>query len=95
MTADMTNRHGDEIRIGQIWLDDPRRTVIRSLRVDDFADAGSLGTAAVCTVVLRASLAPRRFQHRVHATCRAMGNRCLRADQCLCKSSYAVPAGGR
>ncbi|WP_213571207.1 hypothetical protein [Rhodococcus sp. USK13] len=47
----MTNRHGDEIRIGQIWLDDTRRTVIRSLRVDDFTDAGTLGTTAVCTVV--------------------------------------------
>jgi hypothetical protein len=41
MPAMMTNRHGDQIRIGQIWLDDPRRTAIRSLRVDDFTDAGT------------------------------------------------------
>ena len=51
MSTMMTNRHGNEIRIGQIWLDDPRRTVIRSLLGDDFTDAGTLGTAAMCTVV--------------------------------------------
>ncbi|WP_054248920.1 hypothetical protein [Rhodococcus opacus] len=51
MTSAMTNRHGDEIRTGQLWADDPRRTVIRTLRIDGLDDAGSLGAVAVCTVV--------------------------------------------
>ncbi|KXX60606.1 hypothetical protein [Rhodococcus sp. LB1] len=51
MTNTLTNRHGDEIRIGQLWADDPRRTVVRTLRIDGLDDAGSLGAVAVCTVV--------------------------------------------
>ncbi|MFD7011430.1 hypothetical protein [Rhodococcus jostii] len=51
MTDTKTNRHGDEIRTGQLWTDDPRRTVIRTLRIDNLDDAGSLGAVAICTVV--------------------------------------------
>lgn len=50
-TTTMTNRHGDEIHIGQLWTDDPRRDTRRTLHVDSFQDAGSLGTQAVCTVI--------------------------------------------
>ncbi|MGO4205533.1 hypothetical protein AB4Z09_28130 [Rhodococcus sp. TAF43] len=51
MPDTITNRHGDEIRVGQHWLDPATRDDRRTLRVDGFADAGSLGTVAVCTVV--------------------------------------------
>ncbi|WP_072814924.1 hypothetical protein [Rhodococcus zopfii] len=51
MTETITNRHGDEIRIGQLWTDDPRRTSRRTLRVDGFDDAGQLGARVVCTVI--------------------------------------------
>lgn len=51
MTDTKTNRHGDEIRTGQLWTDDPCRTVIRTLRIDNLDDAGSLGAVAICTVV--------------------------------------------
>ena len=51
MTDTKTNRHGDEICSGHLWTDDPRRTVIRTLRIDGLDDAGSLGAVAVCTVV--------------------------------------------
>ncbi|MET4614094.1 hypothetical protein ABIC28_005107 [Rhodococcus sp. PvR044] len=50
-TTTMTNRHGDEIHTGQLWTDDPRRDVRRTLHVETFEDAGSLGTQAVCTVI--------------------------------------------
>lgn len=46
MTDTVVNRHGDTIRIGQLWTDDPRRTVRRTLRVD-----GVTGTGVVCTVI--------------------------------------------
>ncbi|MDH6284501.1 hypothetical protein [Prescottella agglutinans] len=51
MTETTTNRYGDEIRVGQHWLDPATRDDRRTLRVDRFEDAGSLGTVAVCTVV--------------------------------------------
>ena len=51
MTNTLTNRHGDEIRIGQLWTDDPRRAVVRTLRIDGLDDASSLGAVAVCTLV--------------------------------------------
>lgn len=51
MSDTITNRHGDEIRVGQLWLDNPARTARRTLRVDGLEDAGALGTAAICTVV--------------------------------------------
>ena len=35
MTKILTNRHGDEIAVGQLWTDDPRRTTVRTLRIDD------------------------------------------------------------
>ncbi|MGV9748094.1 hypothetical protein ACWDTG_24790 [Rhodococcus zopfii] len=51
MSESITNRHGDEIRIGQLWTDDPSRTSRRTLRVDGFEDAGQLGARVVCTVI--------------------------------------------
>ncbi len=51
MTDTTINRHGDEIRVGQQWLDNPTGTARRTLRVDRSEDARALGTAAVCTVV--------------------------------------------
>lgn len=50
VTDTKINRHGDEIGGGQLWTDDPRRTVIR-MRIDSLDDAGSLGAVAICTVV--------------------------------------------
>jgi len=50
-TESTTNRHGDDIRIGQLWTDDPRRSTVRTLRIDELVAAGSLGTRAVCTVI--------------------------------------------
>lgn len=41
-----TNRHGDEIRVGQLWTDDHRRTAQRTIRIDA-VDA----THAICTVL--------------------------------------------
>lgn len=51
MSESITNRHGDEIRIGQLWTDDPSRTSRRTLCADGFADAGQLGARVVCTVI--------------------------------------------
>ncbi|WP_137725647.1 hypothetical protein [Prescottella subtropica] len=51
MTDARTNRYGDTIAVGQHWLDPAARDNRRTLRVDGFEDAGSLGTVAVCTVV--------------------------------------------
>lgn len=51
MTETITNRRRDEIRIGQLWTDVPRRTSRRTLRVDGFEAAGHLGTRVACTVI--------------------------------------------
>uniref|UniRef100_UPI0035A13736 GNAT family N-acetyltransferase n=1 Tax=Rhodococcus erythropolis TaxID=1833 RepID=UPI0035A13736 len=51
MTENITNRHGDRISLGQLWTDDPRRGVLRTLCVDGFTGAGDLGARAVCTVI--------------------------------------------
>lgn len=51
MTKTLTNRHGDEIAVGQLWADDPRRTTVRTLRIDDLVREGDLGSRAVCTVI--------------------------------------------
>jgi len=51
MTKTLTNRHGDEIAVGQLWTDDPRRTTVRTLRIDDLVREGNLGSRAVCTVI--------------------------------------------
>ena len=51
MTKTLTNRHGNEIAIGQLWTDDPRRTTVRTLRIDDLVREGNLGARAVCTVI--------------------------------------------
>jgi len=51
MTNTLTNRHGDEIAVGQLWTDDPRRTTVRTLRIDDLVREGNLGSRAVCTVI--------------------------------------------
>lgn len=51
MTETITNRHGDQIHLGQLWTDDPRRTTRRTLRVDGFTGVGHLGARAVCTVI--------------------------------------------
>lgn len=51
MTETLTNRHGDEIAVGQLWTDDPRRTTVRTLRIDDLVREGNLGPRAVCTVI--------------------------------------------
>lgn len=50
MPESQTNRHGDIVRVGQLWLDAPKRPAQRTLHVDSLEDAGSLGTVAVCTV---------------------------------------------
>lgn len=42
----ITNRHGDEIGVGQLWTDDHRRTAQRTLRIDAVDT-----THATCTVV--------------------------------------------
>ena len=82
-TTHVTNRHGDEIRVGQHWTDGIRRSIRRTLRVGRFADAGSSGTVAVCTVIAstnRASglvLHPNRVVEinidRLHATASGRG----------------------
>lgn len=46
MTTTITNRHGDEIRVGQLWTDDHRRTAQRTLRIDAIDR-----THATCTVL--------------------------------------------
>ncbi len=46
MTETLTNRHGDEIAVGQLWTDDPRRTTVRTLRIDDLVREGNLGPRA-------------------------------------------------
>lgn len=51
MTDSMTNRHGDELRIGQNWPDHPGRTTRRTLRIDRFDNVGTAYAAAVCTVI--------------------------------------------
>lgn len=51
MTTATTNRHGDEIRVGQLWTDPPKRRAIRTLRVDSIESAGTAGQRAVCTVI--------------------------------------------
>lgn len=51
MTKTLTNRHGDEISVGQLWTDDPRRTTVRTLRIDDLVREGNLSARAVCTVI--------------------------------------------
>lgn len=50
MTNSITNRHGDTIRIGQLWADDRRRTAQRTLRIDDVIFDG-VNDQAVCTVL--------------------------------------------
>ncbi len=83
MPATMTNRHGDEIRVGQHWTDDTRRTARRTLRVERFESAGSLGTVAVCTVIATTDHATGQVLHltraveinvdRLHATASGRG----------------------
>lgn len=51
MTTATTNRYGDEIRVGQLWTDNPKRRAIRTLRVDAIESAGTTGQRAVCTVI--------------------------------------------
>lgn len=51
MPETVTNRHGDEIAVGQLWTDGPRRTTVRTLRIDEIVSGGSLGPRAVCTVI--------------------------------------------
>lgn len=46
MTITITNRHGDEISVGQLWTDDHRRTAQRTLRIDAIDH-----THATCTVL--------------------------------------------
>jgi len=60
VTNTLTNRHGDEIRIGQLWTDDPRRAVVLSLRIDGLDDASPLGAVAVCTLVQAHDTVPWR-----------------------------------
>lgn len=51
MTDTITNRHGDELKAGQHWLDHPSRNTRRTLRIDGFDNVGTAFAAAICTVV--------------------------------------------
>lgn len=45
------NRHGDEIRVGQLWTDPSTRGAIRTLRIDSIETQAGYGGRVVCTVL--------------------------------------------
>ncbi|MEV8194248.1 hypothetical protein AB0P13_19290 [Rhodococcus pyridinivorans] len=79
------NRHGDEIRVGQLWTDNHRRTAQRTLRVDAINAAH-----ATCTVLFAHATCTVLFAHDTSTNEISVPGRVVRIKL---DSLHTTPAG--